>query len=118
MKAACLLLALLFSSTVHAQKSVPLSHGMIFETRPDTSAMREATKIEALMDKKTRITATIRGRVVKVTKGGRTFSFSATVVLGNGNGIVGEGQGKAKEVQEAIQKAIDDAKKNLVNVPV
>ena len=57
-------------------------------------------------------------RVVKVTKGGRTFSFSATVVIGNGNGIVGEGQGKAKEVQEAIQKAIDDAKKNLVNVPV
>lgn len=57
-------------------------------------------------------------RVTKVTKGGRTFSFSATVVIGNGNGIVGEGLGKAKEVQEAIQKAIDDAKKNLVNVPV
>ena len=57
-------------------------------------------------------------RVTKVTKGGRTFSFSATVVIVNGNGIVGEGQGKAKEVQEAIQKAIDDAKKNLVNVPV
>ncbi len=57
-------------------------------------------------------------RVTKVTKGGRTFSFSATVVIGNGDGIVGEGLGKAKEVQEAIQKAIDDAKKNLVNVPV
>ncbi|MFN8310264.1 MAG: 30S ribosomal protein S5 [Chitinophagales bacterium] len=57
-------------------------------------------------------------RVTKVTKGGRTFSFSATVVVGNGNGIVGEGLGKAKEVQEAIQKAIDDAKKNLVSVPV
>ena len=57
-------------------------------------------------------------RVTKVTKGGRTFSFSATVVVGNGNGIVGEGLGKAREVQEAIQKAIDDAKKNLVNVPV
>ena len=42
-------------------------------------------------------------RVVKVTKGGRTFSFSATVVVGNGNGIVGEGLGKAREVQEAIQ---------------
>jgi small subunit ribosomal protein S5 len=57
-------------------------------------------------------------RVTKVTKGGRTFSFSATVVIGNGDGIVGEGLGKAKEVQEAIQKAIDDAKKNLVSVPV
>jgi small subunit ribosomal protein S5 len=57
-------------------------------------------------------------RVTKVTKGGRTFSFSATVVIGNGDGIVGEGLGKAKEVQEAIQKAIDDAKKNLVNVPL
>lgn len=57
-------------------------------------------------------------RVTKVTKGGRTFTFSATVVVGNGNGIVGEGLGKAREVQEAIQKAIDDAKKNLVNVPV
>jgi small subunit ribosomal protein S5 len=57
-------------------------------------------------------------RVTKVTKGGRTFTFSATVVVGNGNGIVGEGLGKAREVQEAIQKAIDDAKKNLVSVPV
>ena len=57
-------------------------------------------------------------RVTKVTKGGRTFSFSATVVIGNGNGVIGEGQGKAKEVQEAIAKAIDDAKKNLVSVPV
>ena len=57
-------------------------------------------------------------RVVKVTKGGRTFSFSATVVVGNGNGVVGECLGKAKEVQEAIQKAIDDAKKNLVSVPI
>ncbi len=57
-------------------------------------------------------------RVVKVTKGGRTFSFSATVVVGNGNGIVGEGLGKAREVQEAIQKAVDDAKKNLVSVPL
>lgn len=57
-------------------------------------------------------------RVAKVTKGGRTFSFSATVVVGNGNGIVGEGLGKAREVQEAIQKAIDDAKKNLVSVPI
>jgi hypothetical protein len=68
MKTACLLLVLLFSIPVNAQKRASLSHGMVFGLRPDTSALREATKIEALMDKKTRITATIRGRVVRVTK--------------------------------------------------
>jgi small subunit ribosomal protein S5 len=57
-------------------------------------------------------------RVTKVTKGGRTFSFSAIVVVGNENGVVGYGLGKAKEVTSAIQKGIDDAKKNLVKVPV
>ncbi|NNV56715.1 30S ribosomal protein S5 [Limnovirga soli] len=57
-------------------------------------------------------------RVVKTTKGGRTFSFSAIVVVGNENGVVGHGLGKAKEVQEAITKGIEDAKKNLVKVPV
>src|SRR5690606_21228840 len=57
-------------------------------------------------------------RVVKTTKGGRAFSFSALVVVGNGNGVVGQGLGKAKEVQEAIAKGIDDAKKNLITVPV
>src|SRR4051794_23379211 len=57
-------------------------------------------------------------RVVKTTKGGRTFSFSALVVVGNGSGVVGHGLGKAKEVQEAITKGIDDAKKNLIRVPV
>ena len=57
-------------------------------------------------------------RVTKVTKGGRTFSFSAIVVVGNENGIVGYGLGKAKEVSAAIAKGIDDAKKNLIQVPV
>ncbi len=57
-------------------------------------------------------------RVTKVTKGGRTFSFSAIVVVGNESGVVGHGLGKAKEVTSAISKGIDDAKKNLVKVPV
>ena len=57
-------------------------------------------------------------RVVKTTKGGRSFSFSALVVVGNENGVVGHGLGKAKEVQEAITKGIEDAKKNLIKVPV
>lgn len=57
-------------------------------------------------------------RVVKVTKGGRAFSFSAIVVVGNENGIVGFGLGKAKEVTDAIAKGIDDAKKTLIKVPV
>jgi len=57
-------------------------------------------------------------RVTKVTKGGRTFSFSAIVVVGNEDGVVGYGLGKAKEVTSAIAKGIDDAKKNLIKVPI
>ena len=57
-------------------------------------------------------------RVTKVTKGGRTFTFAALVVVGNENGVVGYGLGKAKEATAAIQKGVDDAKKNLVKVPV
>ena len=57
-------------------------------------------------------------RVVKTTKGGRAFSFSALVVVGNQAGVVGHGLGKAKEVQEAITKGIEDAKKNLIKVPI
>jgi len=57
-------------------------------------------------------------RVTKVTKGGRTFGFAAIVVVGNENGVVGHGLGKSKEVAEAVTKAVEDAKKSLIRVPV
>ena len=57
-------------------------------------------------------------RVTKVTKGGRAFGFSAIVVVGNGDGVVGHGLGKSKDVSAAIAKAVEDAKKNLVRIPI
>lgn len=57
-------------------------------------------------------------RVAKVTKGGRTFSFSAIVVVGDGAGKVGHGLGKARDVSEAIKKAVDEAKKSLITFPL
>ncbi len=57
-------------------------------------------------------------RVTKVTKGGRAFGFSAIVVVGDGKGVVGHGLGKSKDVSSAIAKAVEDAKKNLVRIPL
>ena len=57
-------------------------------------------------------------RVTKVTKGGRAFGFSAIVVVGDSNGVVGHGLGKSKDVSSAIAKAVEEAKKNLVRIPL
>ena len=73
-------------------------------------------KISSDVELKDRLVAI--NRVTKVTKGGRTFTFSAIVVVGNENGIIGWGLGKAGEVTAAIAKGVEAAKKNLVKVPV
>ncbi|MDP9379052.1 MAG: 30S ribosomal protein S5 [Chloroflexota bacterium] len=70
-------------------------------------------EIENLTEKVVQI-----NRVAKVVKGGRRFSFSSVVVIGDGNGIVGAGIGRAGEVPESIRKGVEDAKKNLIRVPL
>lgn len=77
---------------------------------------RNQVKTTSDLDLKDRLVAI--NRVTKVTKGGRTFTFAAIVVVGNEDGIVGWGLGKANEVQAAIAKGVEAAKKNLVKVPV
>ncbi len=76
-----------------------------------------ATSIDAsVLDLKERVVAI--NRVSKTVKGGRIMKFSALVVVGDGNGIIGYGMGKAGEVPEAIRKGIEDAKKNLIKIPL
>ena len=79
-------------------------------------AQNKRVKISADIELKDRLVGV--QRVVKVTKGGRAFGFSAIVVVGDEKSVVGIGLGKSKDVSNAIQKAIESAKKNLVRIPV
>ena len=81
-----------------------------------SKAINNRVKVANDVELKDRLVAI--NRVTKVTKGGRTFSFAAIVVVGNENGIIGYGLGKASEVTAAIAKGVEAAKKNLVRVPV
>ena len=89
---------------------------MLFRSEPTMANKNNRVKTTNDLDLKDRLVAI--NRVTKVTKGGRTFTFAAIVVVGNENGIVGWGLGKANEVQAAIAKGVEAAKKNLIEVPV
>ena len=78
----------------------------------------ENSKVKTTNDLELKDRLVAINRVTKVTKGGRTFSFAAIVVVGNEEGVVGWGLGKASEVTAAIAKGVESAKKNLVKVPV
>lgn len=79
-------------------------------------AKNNRVKISSDVELKDRLVAI--NRTTKVTKGGRTFTFAAIVVVGDGNGVIGYGLGKANEVTTAISKGMEVAKKNLIKVPI
>lgn len=81
-------------------------------------AKQEADKVKAAETSELKEKLVSLNRVAKVTKGGRTFSFAAVVVVGDGKGTIGHGLGKAREVSEAIGKAVKDAEKNMIRVPL
>ncbi|MGI9158523.1 MAG: 30S ribosomal protein S5 [Saprospiraceae bacterium] len=81
-------------------------------------ARKEIEKVKPAESSEMKEKMVALNRVSKVTKGGRTFSFAAVVVIGDGKGTIGHGLGKAREVSEAIAKAVKDAEKNMIKVPV
>ena len=89
-------------------------NGYLYHGR--VKSLADAARVNSDVELKDRLVAI--NRVTKVTKGGRTFTFAAIVVVGDGNGVIGWGLGKAGEVTAAIAKGVESAKKNLVKVPV